>query len=178
VNRRSCLKYLALAVILNPVEMMASVPRIKPVKVKKYPLPPTEEVDVFADRAFAAPVVENSPPMIVMGDKHIKDYLSKVRHPNTPHPDDIVLTPQEFELLRSVVRRLERVRAYIGHGNFCILGFDDTLKVAKRHSRVGAFTPIELEFMEEIYFRDAKEYGFFGEKQVPYLTTSVPNKEV
>lgn len=167
MDRRSCLKYLALAIVLNPVEMMAAVPQIAAKQRKVMPSVPVIE-------PLLSKNMNESAPMIVMGDKHIKDYLTKVRHPNNPHKDDIILSADEFEILRSVVRRLERVRSHVGHGNFCILGFDESLAVAVRYPDVGAFTGPELAFIEEIFCRDAKEYGFYGEKQVVTLTSSIP----
>ncbi len=170
MNRRSCIKYLALAAVLDPVDMMAAVPRIRAEKKKT----------VFTTLPVKEPVYTSNEtsPTIVMGDKHIKDYLSKIRHPNTPHPEDILLDNNGLRLLDSVVRRIQRVRAYVGHGNFCILGFDNCIKVARNSSKVGAFTKAELDFMEEIYFRDAKEYGFFGEKQIMQVTDEINSLDV
>lgn len=170
MNRRRCIKYLALAAVLDPVDMMAAIPRIRAEK-KKTVFSALPEKDTTTFQA-------DSSPTIVMGDKHIKDYLSKIRHPNTPHPDDILLDQNGLMLLDSVVRRIQRVRAHVGHGNFCILGFDHCIKVARNSSKVGAFTKAELDFMEEIYFRDAKEYGFFGEKQITQMTEEINSLDV
>lgn len=171
MDRRSCLKYLALAIVLNPVEMMATVPQIA-----------AKQRKVMSSVPVIQPLVpknmDKSAPMIVMGDKHIKDYLTKVRHPNSPHKDDIILSSDQFELLRGVVHRLERVRSHVGHGNFCILGFDEALAIARQYPDVGTFTAAELAFVEEIFFRDAKEYGFYGEKQVLQLTSALPMNDV
>ena len=165
MNRRLCIKYLALAAVLNPVDMMAAVPHIRAEKKKVV-------FNVLPEKVSTSSA-EDTSPTIVMGDKHIKDYLSKIRHPNTPHPDDILLDKNELKLLDSVVRRLQRVRAYVGHGHFCILGFDRCIKVARNSFKVGQFSKAELDFMEEIYFRDAKEYGFFGEKQIMQMTEEI-----
>ena len=165
MNRRSCIKYLALAAMLDPIDMMAAVPRIRAEELKR-------RFTVLPEIA-PAKVVPGGAPTIVMDDKHIKDYLSKIRHPNRPHPGDIVLDRNGKALLKSVVKRLQRVRSHVGHGNFCILGYADCLKIARNAPRVGAFPTVEENFMEEIFFRDAKEYGFMGEKQITSLTENI-----
>ena len=81
--------------------MMAAVPHIRAEKKKVV-------FDLLPEKVSTSSV-EDISPTIVMGDKHIKDYLSKMRHPNTPHPDDILLDKNEFKLLDSVVRRIQRV---------------------------------------------------------------------
>lgn len=173
VNRRECLKFIALATTLGPVDLMAAVPRLKAEQLKKYPSPATE-----VHKIAATPHVQETPLTIVMGDKDIKDYLTKVRHPNSPHQSDIVLVGYHQALLKSVVRRFERVRAYVGHGHFCVLGFEEACSVAARTSRVGAFTPEECEFLEEIFWRDATDYGFYGDKQIFKLSEKIAKKDI
>lgn len=173
MNRRECLKFIALATMLSPVDLMAAVPRLKAEKLKKYPSAPTKLPQIGA-----TPHVKETPLTIVMGDKDIKDYLTKVRHPNSPHESDIVLAPLQQELLKSVVRRFERVRAYVGHGHFCVLGFEEAYAVAQRIAQIGAFTPAEREFLEEIFWRDAADYGFYGAKQLFKLDEKIAKKDI
>lgn len=174
MNRRDCLKFIALATALNPVDLMAAVPRLKAEQLKRFPSAQITE----PPQAVATPRPQEQPLTIVMGDKDIKDYLTKVRHPNTPHEADIVLTDFQQALLKSVVRRFERVRAYIGHGHFCVLGLEEACSVAKRVASVGAFTADEREFLEEVFWRDAAEYGFFGEKQIFKLNERIVKKDI
>lgn len=174
MNRRECLKFIALATALGPVDLMAAVPRFKAEKLKKYPSSPT----VGLPQLVPTPQVKETPLTIVMGDKDIKDYLTKIRHPNTPHASDIVLTDQQKTLLKNVVHRFERVRAYIGHGHFCVLGFEEAYSLAGRISRIGAFTDAERRFLEEVFWRNAADYGFYGEKQLFKLDEKIAKKDI
>lgn len=110
------------------------------------------------------------PPPLETGSSPVKDYLYKIRNPDTAFADDIVLAESEKELLRAVLQRLERLCAFIGDGNFATLSFDGAVQLAKRQVAIGRFTGEELAFMDMVYNRDAKDYGFFGAKQVTSLT--------
>ncbi len=102
-------------------------------------------------------------------DDQLKDYLNKVRNPDTPHPNDIILDEAEQQLLGTVVDKLARLCLNVGNGNFSILGFDEALVIAGRQANIGGFTNAELAFFEMIYNRDAGDYGFFGTKQAVAL---------
>lgn len=103
----------------------------------------------------------------------IKDYLYKVRNPDLAFADDVCLDTGERQLLLSVLQRLERLRAHVGDGKFTTLSFDEALTIANRQVSVGQLTKPELAFMEMIYGRDAKDYGFHGAKQVTSLTQRI-----
>jgi hypothetical protein len=77
-----------------------------------------------------------------------------------------------------VQKKLELVKRHVGFGNFNILSFDEMLKVAARYPKIGAFTPSELAFMEEIFYANPNEHGFYGRRTVPSLTTKINKKEV
>jgi len=102
---------------------------------------------------------------VVVADEQLKDYLFKVRNPDSPHLDDIILDDAHRPLLADVVQRLTRLCQNVGMGHFSTLGFDEALVIAQRHPSVGSFTNAELTFFEMIYSRDARDYGFFGLKQ-------------
>lgn len=110
-------------------------------------------------------------------DAHIKDYLIKIRNPDRYHAEDIILDNREKKLLVSVVQRLRRLQATIGHGNFCVYDFDSSIYAARHHSAIGDFTREELDFLEEIFYRDAKEYGFMGDKQILRLTDGINERD-
>lgn len=103
----------------------------------------------------------------------IKDYLYKVRNPDIVFTDDVYLDTGEQQLLVMVLQRLERLRGHVGDGNFTTLSFDEALSIANRQVSVGQFSEQELAFMEMIYGRDAKDYGFYGAKQVTSLTQRI-----
>jgi zinc D-Ala-D-Ala carboxypeptidase len=103
----------------------------------------------------------------------VKDHLYKVRNPDIAFPDDVYLDTGEQQLLLSVLQRLERLRGHVGDGSFTTLSFDEALSIANRQVSVGQFSEQELAFMEMIYGRDAKDYGFYGARQVTSLTQRI-----
>lgn len=167
MKRRTFLKFAALAAVLNPIETLAVVPHVHFVKTEK--LPPQLNVHPLT-------LPDNS--MVVREDQDIKDYLSKIRNPDTPHKNDIILEPGQFQLLCSVVERLKKIQITIGHGNFSVLGFRDTLLIGRQYSKIGRFTRPELDFLEMIYYRDAGDYGFKGKKVIGTLSKNTIKRDV
>lgn len=105
-----------------------------------------------------------------------KDNLEIVKESRELKP--IVAQGDELELLTSVFKRLASVQKYIGFGNFNIISFDAMISLARTAKTVGAFTYAELTYLEKLFFRDAKAYGFFGEKVTTKLTEEIAQKEV
>ncbi len=103
-------------------------------------------------------------------------YIDKVRNFDANHVDDIRLSPDQMVILKSVVTRLRRVRGIVGHGNFSLLCFDDTLRIGRNYSKVGRFSKKEIDFLEDVFYRDAARYGFYGQKVLNGLTDRVPNR--
>ena len=81
-------------------------------------------------------------------------------------------------MLSQTINRLERVQNYVGHDNFNLIGFDEMLFFARNHQAIGAFEKEELDFLEEIFFTDANQYGFFGAKVTPELTARISIPDV
>ena len=77
---------------------------------------------------------------------------------------------RERRLLRDVLARIRRVQATVGNGNFALLGFDHMRKVARQYRSVEPFTRAEIGFIESLFYFDAREYGFYGEKVLGGLT--------
>ena len=121
---------------------------------------------------------EDSQSGNLINDQKLKDYLTKVRNPDSPHPADIVLSNDQCRILDSVVARLERVCGFVGYGNFAIIDLEQTLKVAADIPAVGGFPVEETEFLEMVYSRDASDYGFFGEKQVVKINQKIDQQEI
>ena len=91
---------------------------------------------------------------------------------------DIVLTASDRKTLQTVLARFARVQATVGHGNFCLLGFDDSLRIARGYQRVGAFSDRELAFLDKIFHTDARKYGFKGQKLFNNITNSINLRKV
>ena len=77
-----------------------------------------------------------------------------------------------------VHKKIELVKRHVGYGNFNILSYDDMLKVAARYSKIGKFTPQELAFIEEIFYANPSEHGFYGKRTMPTLTTNINKNDV
>ena len=129
------MKLAAMALFLDPVDLLAALPVIHADKKKK-----------IRSKIILHPVNGGEIKEELLDDVHIKDYLSKIRHPDIPHKNDIFLDSKQKVLLHSVVLRLQRIRKTAGYGNFCVLGFDEALKIAKDYSSVGSFPADELDF--------------------------------
>lgn len=99
---------------------------------------------------------------------------------NTPHSDNSVwISDAQVATFLSVSAKIEKVKRVVGYGNFNILSFDAMLKIATRYSQVGgAFTKAELDFIEEIFYANPNEHGFYGKKTVPSLSTAISEKDV
>jgi hypothetical protein len=93
------------------------------------------------------------------------------------YDDDLLISPEDRLLLVSVSLRLKKLQSTVGYGNFNIINFDDALKFAKRFNQVGEFTLAEVNFIEKIFFNNAAEYGFYGEKVISVLTTPIKKQE-
>jgi len=167
LKRRAFLKFAALAAVLNPIETLAAVPHIRFTKVENR-----------HSQLKVHPLELPDTSLVVMEDQSIKDYLTKIRHPNNLHKNDIILDLEHFQLLWSVVEKMGKIQATVGHGNFAVLGFDDALLTARQYVQIGRFTRHELDFLEMVYYRDAKEYGFNGEKVIAALNQTIGKKDV
>ena len=78
--------------------------------------------------------------------------------------DAILLSKDDWPALQTALDRFSRIQALVGFGNFCLLGFDDSLRVARNYAKVGAFTHQEIEFIDKLFHTDARIYGFQGDK--------------
>jgi D-alanyl-D-alanine carboxypeptidase len=132
-------------------------------------------IDPFALSAVAQKMPRQLTPGV---DDHIKDYLHKMRNFDRAHADDRYLGKDKVLLLKSTVLRLKRLQRLVGHGNFHLLSLDYGLKLSRNYSKVGKFTPKELDFLEEIFYSDSSVYGFLGVKPLDRMTASINKRDV
>ncbi|MFH2058146.1 MAG: M15 family metallopeptidase [Pseudomonadota bacterium] len=111
-------------------------------------------------------------------DSHIKDRLQNKRLFNKVYDEDIFLDKQYVPFLNHSLNRLKKMQALVGYGHFCLLSFDDAIKIANSYSKIGSFSKQELNFFEIIFYSQGKNYGFMGEKPIKDLTGKIPVKEV
>ncbi|MDH5573491.1 MAG: D-alanyl-D-alanine carboxypeptidase family protein [Gammaproteobacteria bacterium] len=110
-------------------------------------------------------------------DQNIKDQMYRVAHFDEDFAEDIFLADEDMAVLTLTVSRMRKLQELVGHGNFCMLGFDEMLHHARNYSTVEAFSKAEQDFLERIYFQDAKEYGFMGKKLISSLTMTINKAE-
>lgn len=166
MNRRNFFKLAALTACTYPLDVSGVVHLISSDKKKivgKNTIPTEAQLTVPAQK---------------ISDDKIKDYLTKIRHPDLPHPDDVSLSGNNQILLAEVVARLQRLYKNIGYGNFGVLGFDKAVRIARNYSVIGSFTAEELDFLEMIYYRNASDYGFYGDKRAVALTQVIDKKDI
>ncbi len=108
----------------------------------------------------------------------LDEYLEKIRNFDADFKTDIFLNETNQKVLLPTLARLDRVQNFVGHANFNLIGFEETLYFARNYTEIGKFEAAELAFIEEIFNADAKSYGFFGEKITPELNNRVNQKDV
>ncbi|WP_432734444.1 D-alanyl-D-alanine carboxypeptidase family protein [Maridesulfovibrio sp. FT414] len=113
-----------------------------------------------------------------VNEKDLKDYLHIMANFDRPQPSDTILAPDRLILLNSTLKRLRRVQRTVGFGNFCVLSFDEAIRVAASYPSVGQFTEQEKDFLDETFNFDATVYGFYGEKPVTSLTSAASAKDL
>ncbi len=111
-------------------------------------------------------------------ENYIKDYLHKMKDFNSLHKNDTLLNETQRNLLKSTLNRLKRLQRIVGYGNFHLLGLDDAIKISRNYSKVGNFKRAELNFLEMIFFENATEYGFYGNKPMRNITDQIIKKNV
>ena len=138
----------------------------------------------------ATPRPETPPPTLITNtykapeldihnwDWQIADNLAVAKKINRERPADLILHDHRIKTLKSTVSRLKRLQNHIGYGNFNIIGWDQSLKLAKRQSSIGAFEKAELDLIEEVFSSDADNMGFYGEKVVTQISSTIPRKEI
>ena len=91
---------------------------------------------------------------------------------------DEILTAGDQIIMRTVFNRMKRVQALIGYGNFNVVSWDDTLQHARDHSSIGGFEANELAFIEKIFSMNVATIGFYGDKVVNQLSSTIPKKDI
>ncbi|MBP1681198.1 MAG: putative D-alanyl-D-alanine carboxypeptidase [Proteobacteria bacterium] len=93
------------------------------------------------------------------------------------HPD-IWLKDDQKAVFESVIKKLDMVERTVGYAKFNLISFDETLKIAKNYPKIGAFTPAEIAYIEEVFYTDPAIYGFYGKRTIENLSDAINEKEV
>jgi len=91
---------------------------------------------------------------------------------------DIVITEDEIKIFKKTLARFSRLQKYIGYGNFNVIGWDQSLRLARNYEQIGKFSRVELEFIEKLFAIDANSLGFYGDKVVSRLSSSIVRKDI
>lgn len=106
------------------------------------------------------------------------NYIEKTRDFDRDYPDDFYLRGKKFEFLQKASAHLQRTQTFVGYGHFNLIGLDELIMFGRNYAPIGPFSREELEFLEELFFADATQYGFYGEKVVTDLQASARQNEV
>jgi D-alanyl-D-alanine carboxypeptidase len=129
--------------------------------------------DPVATRKYAIPISELYPDNIIVDD--IANYQAQ---DTLQPPPDIILDEVQRKTIDAVLARLLRLQRYVGYGNFNIIGWDQSLQMAAGRAQIGAFSKAELELIEELFFTNAGSLGFYGDKVVTQLSSTVPKQDI
>ncbi len=99
-----------------------------------------------------------------------KDYISI--------ENDVYLMRDDISTLKSLDRRLSRVKKYVGFANFNYLSFDMALYYARNYSKIGKFTKDELALVEKLFYTDPSKFGFYGDRTVSNLSNKISKKDL
>jgi hypothetical protein len=105
------------------------------------------------------------------------DYFDKIRNFNQAFSDDFIASADEFSLIKSCLKKTNSLMRYAGFGNFNILNFDEALSMMDG-SKLRSFTSKELDYIEELFSRDASMYGFYGERIFTKLSDRVNSSKL
>lgn len=108
---------------------------------------------------------------------YLDNYLAKMADYENAYQEDVYLERDRYPVLISTFKRLDRVQNLVGHGNFNVVSFDEMLKYGKRYSSVGEFTQVEKDFLEELFFANARQYGFLGDKVITEISAPIPERD-
>jgi len=112
--------------------------------------------------------------LAIASSLYSKDIINNLKNDK----NDIYVAKEDWDTFVSALKRLKRIRRYVGYGNFNILSFDKALFYARNYSKIGAFSKKELELLDKLFYEDPKKYGFFGKKTTLNITQKIITKNI
>jgi D-alanyl-D-alanine carboxypeptidase len=134
-------------------------------------LPENQATPAVQHGRYSPPVADLHPDNMIL-DQVARAPLDPVALP------DVILGPVQRIAFDSALARLRRLQNYVGYGNFNIIGWDQSLKLARNRDAVGAFSVDELGLIEELFFADAQTLGFYGDKVVTSLSSNIAPRDI
>ena len=137
---------------------------------------------ILFEPVLQEPIDRKKPP-IQFPNPHADEIIVDNIAPPPPQlspqpPAENILSGKKKDTFESVLSRLARLQKYVGYGNFNIVGWDQSLRLARNYQAIGAFTRAELEFIEEIFSYDADSLGFYGDKVVTNLSSTISKNDI
>ena len=133
---------------------------------------PRRQIPVVRSR-FSPRVTDHLP------DHFVVDNLPAAQPEVVSEPvPDIILNTVQKQTFDSALARMTRLQKYVGYGNFNLISWDQSLRTARYRESIGAFTKLELDFIEELFSINAGTLGFYGDKVVTELSSKIPKRDV
>jgi len=123
------------------------------------------------------PAAIDQPTLATTSSPDLDEYIAKMIDFEQSHAADAYLERDQYPILISSFKRIDRVQNLVGHGNFNVVSFDEMLGYGRRYRSVGEFTLAEKTFLEELFTANAQRYGFLGKKVIDELTAPIPAKD-
>ena len=134
-------------------------------------LPAETSLDPLPRRPYLPPIADLHLDDIIL-DQVAQDQVAVLALP------DVILSGPQRVAFDSALARLRRLQIHVGHGNFNVIGWDQTLKFARNRDSIGAFSRNELNLLEALFFTDAQTLGFYGNKVVTSLSTNIAQRDI
>ena len=130
--------------------------------------------DIAETKAQESTFVKQAPPP----QESMQDLKTKSDYFEQNFPDDVFFTGRKLELVKSLVVKFRAVQNYVGYGHFNVMGMDEFFRCAAAARGAGEITAEERLFLEEMFYFDAKKYGFQGDKVVLGFTDTLDKSSV
>lgn len=137
------------------------------------PIPDALPIKTVHRKRYAIQITDLHPDVAIVDNIPLSDDM-----PAEDTVTEVVLDESDTVVFNAVIERLARLQNYVGYGNFNVIGWDQSLSIARSRSRVGEFAKTELEFIEKLFFTNADSLGFYGDKVVTRLSSTIAKKDI
>lgn len=122
--------------------------------------------------------LEDISPDAPIKDQHFHNLSKKNVNFDADYPDDVLCPVHQRSMLDSVIKKFRMSQRHIGNGNFNLTSMDEFFNSLKYAPSSERLTKEEIKFIEELFYFDAKKYGFYGEKVFKDFSFSVAKKDM
>lgn len=115
---------------------------------------------------------------ILLTEEQIRKENVKSIYFSQDFPDDIYFRDEKLQMAQHIVKKFRAVQSRLGFGHFNLIGMDEFFLIADRNPQIGSITSKEKLFLEELFYFDAKKYGFMGDKVFKTFTHTLNKRDV